>query len=125
MKKGRSITPALSICLKRRFLFFRRSLVLELRSGGSILLALLHDIGLDHLRRKQHADGDYHHLVEQPYDGYEVGYGVYGRLGTTLNVDDPPAGPGGGTGPEEDVGDTLDSSCETIIYVEGEFYHQT
>src|ERR687897_289809 len=46
-------------------------------------------------------------------------------LGTTLNVDDPPEGPGGGTGPEEDVGDTLADSCETIIYVEGEFYHQT
>src|SRR5215216_6290828 len=26
-------------------------------------------------------------------------------LGPTLNVDDPPAGPGGGTGAEEDVGD--------------------
>jgi hypothetical protein len=46
-------------------------------------------------------------------------------LGTTLNVDDPPEGPGGGTGPEEDVGDTLDDSCETIIYEPGEFYHQT
>src|SRR5215204_4740427 len=46
-------------------------------------------------------------------------------LGTTLNVDDPPAGPGGGTGAEEDVGDNLDSSCETIIFVPGEYYHQT
>ena len=46
-------------------------------------------------------------------------------LGTTLNVDDPPVGPGGGTGAEEDVGDTLDDSCETIIYEPGEFYHQT
>jgi len=46
-------------------------------------------------------------------------------LGTTLNVDDPPAGPGGGTGPEEDIGDNLDNSCETIIWVPGEYYHQT
>ena len=46
-------------------------------------------------------------------------------LGTTLNVDDPPAGPGGGTGPEEDVGDHLDPSCDTIIWVPGEYYHQT
>jgi hypothetical protein len=44
-------------------------------------------------------------------------------LGTTLNVDDPPIGPGGGTGPEEDVGDTL--NCEQRTWVTGEFYAQT
>jgi hypothetical protein len=41
------------------------------------------------------------------------------------DVDDPPEGPGGGTGPEEDIGDHLDNSCETIIWVQGEYYHQT
>ena|SRR5215212_7498050 len=46
-------------------------------------------------------------------------------LGTTVNADDPPAGPGGGTGAEEDAGDTLAASCEDPKYVTGEFYHQT
>jgi hypothetical protein len=45
-------------------------------------------------------------------------------LGTTLNVDDPPTGPGGGTG-MEDVGDILDASCENKEIVRGEFYAQT
>src|SRR5829696_1268621 len=39
------------------------------------------------------------------------------------SVDDPPIGPGGGTGPEEDVGDTL--NCEQRTWVTGEFYNQT
>jgi uncharacterized repeat protein (TIGR01451 family) len=39
------------------------------------------------------------------------------------DVDEPPIGPGGGTGPEEDVGDTL--LCEQKTYVIGEFYNQS
>src|SRR5215208_7767177 len=52
-------------------------------------------------------------------------------LGPT-GVDEPPAGPGSTVngvptgGPEEDIGDHLDAaSCETIIWVTGDFYHQT
>jgi hypothetical protein len=42
------------------------------------------------------------------------------------SVDDPPVGPGGGTGPEEDIGDNLTESCETIVWVEGfTFYTQS
>jgi hypothetical protein len=37
---------------------------------------------------------------------------------TATSVDDPPEGPGGGTGAEEDAGDTLDASCETKVWVE-------
>jgi hypothetical protein len=44
----------------------------------------------------------------------------------TTSVDDPPVGPGGGTGAEEDVGDDLAASCERIIWVEGiTFYTQS
>jgi hypothetical protein len=39
------------------------------------------------------------------------------------DVDDFPAGPGGGTGTEEDIGDIL--LCEQKTYVIGEFYNQT
>jgi hypothetical protein len=39
------------------------------------------------------------------------------------DVDDPPIGPGGGTGTEQDVGDTL--LCEQKTYVIGEFYTQS
>src|SRR5215212_7866420 len=38
---------------------------------------------------------------------------------SAASVDDPPVGPGGGTGAEEDAGDTLDASCETIVWVKG------
>jgi hypothetical protein len=39
------------------------------------------------------------------------------------DIDDPPAGPGGGAGAEEDFGDHLDAaSCETITWVTGNFY---
>jgi hypothetical protein len=38
---------------------------------------------------------------------------------TQASVDNPPVGPGGGTGGEQDVGDTLDDSCETIVWEEG------
>lgn len=48
-------------------------------------------------------------------------------LGDGVNdVDEPPIGPNPeGSGPEQDVGDNLDSRCETIIWVPGEYYHQT
>jgi subtilisin-like proprotein convertase family protein len=39
------------------------------------------------------------------------------------DVDEPPIGPGGGTGTEEDTGDTL--LCEQKTYVIGEFYNQS
>ena len=40
------------------------------------------------------------------------------------SVDDPPIGPGGGTGPEEDIGDTL--NCEQKTWVTGfDFYNQS
>jgi hypothetical protein len=38
---------------------------------------------------------------------------------SAASVDDPPVGPGGGTGGEEDVGDTLEDSCETKVWKEG------
>jgi hypothetical protein len=38
---------------------------------------------------------------------------------SATSVDDPPVGPGGGTSGEEDVGDTLDDSCETKVWKEG------
>src|SRR5215208_4652535 len=41
------------------------------------------------------------------------------------NPTNPPAGVIGGIGEHEDISDTLDPSCETIIWVTGEFYHQT
>src|SRR5215207_9394561 len=45
---------------------------------------------------------------------------------SATSVDDPPVGPGGGTGAEEDIGDTLDESCETIVWVKGfNFYTQS
>ena len=45
---------------------------------------------------------------------------------SATSVDDPPVGPGGGTGAEEDVGDTLTASCETKVWVEGtNFYTQS
>jgi hypothetical protein len=37
---------------------------------------------------------------------------------TATSIDDPPVGPGGGTGAEEDAGDTLDATCETKDWVE-------
>ena len=48
-------------------------------------------------------------------------------LGDGVNdVDEPPIGPNPeGSGPEQDIGDNLDESCETIIWVPGEYYHQT
>jgi hypothetical protein len=42
-------------------------------------------------------------------------------LGSDNAVGDPP--PAGG--PDEDISDTLDPSCETIIWVNGDFYKQT
>jgi hypothetical protein len=43
-----------------------------------------------------------------------------------MDVDEPPTGPNPeGSGPEQDVGDNLDPSCDTIIWVPGEYYHQT
>jgi hypothetical protein len=45
---------------------------------------------------------------------------------SATSVDDPPVGPGGGTGAEEDGGDTLTASCETKVWVEGiDFYTQS
>ena len=42
------------------------------------------------------------------------------------DVDEPPEGPNPeGSGPEQDVGDTLADSCEDPVYVIGEFYNQT
>jgi|ERR671911_1813510 hypothetical protein len=38
---------------------------------------------------------------------------------SATSVDDPPVGPEGGTSGEEDVGDTLDDSCETKVWKEG------
>jgi hypothetical protein len=38
---------------------------------------------------------------------------------SATSVDDPPEGHGGGTGGEEDIGDTLDDSCETKVWKEG------
>jgi hypothetical protein len=49
-------------------------------------------------------------------------------LGDGVNdVDEPPIGPNpAGSGPEQDIGDNLDAaSCETIIWVPGNFYNQT
>jgi hypothetical protein len=48
-------------------------------------------------------------------------------LGDGVNdVDEPPIGPNPeGSGPEQDIGDNLDESCERIIWVPGEFYNQT
>jgi hypothetical protein len=44
---------------------------------------------------------------------------------SATSVDDPPTGPGGGIGSEEDMGDTLDASCETIQWVVGfDFFTQ-
>jgi hypothetical protein len=43
---------------------------------------------------------------------------------SAASVDDPPAGPGGGTGPEEDIGDTL--RCEQKVWIKGfTFYTQS
>jgi hypothetical protein len=43
-----------------------------------------------------------------------------------MDVDEPPAGPNPeGSGPEQDVGDTVHPSCETIIWNTGDFYNQT
>src|SRR5918998_5820951 len=64
--------------------------LLALRHLASLLLALLEDFLRDHLRRQEDADGNDRHLVEQPNDWYEVGYGVYG----TKNVADDEGGEG-------------------------------
>jgi len=42
-------------------------------------------------------------------------------LGSDNAVGDPP--PAGG--PDEDISDTLDPSCDTIVWVNGDFYKQT
>jgi hypothetical protein len=42
-------------------------------------------------------------------------------LGSDNTVGDPP--PAGG--PDEDISDNLDESCERIIWVDGDFYNQT
>jgi hypothetical protein len=43
---------------------------------------------------------------------------------SAASVDDPPIGPGGGTGPEEDIGDTL--NCEQKTWIKGfTFYTQS